>query len=106
MMSPVAIRLFVCLLTLYFAGASHGAVRSQSTAKVARKPAAGTKVAKKKTALKPAAKRGTRARSVATRWSSSRSRRYRVRRARYVSGGPWTEPTFADSTLGDNVDGE
>ena len=105
-MSPVAIRLFVCLLTLYFAGVSHGAVRSQSTAKVARKPAAGTKVAKKKTAVKPAAKRGTRARSVATRWSSSRSRRYRVRRARYVSGGPWTEPTFADSTLGDNVDGE
>jgi len=23
-----------------------------------------------------------------------------------VRGGPWTEPTFADSTLGDNVDGE
>jgi cell division protein FtsI/penicillin-binding protein 2 len=23
-----------------------------------------------------------------------------------VSGGPWTEPTFADSTIGDNVDGE
>ena len=24
----------------------------------------------------------------------------------YVAGGPWTEPTFADSTQGDNVDGE
>jgi len=23
-----------------------------------------------------------------------------------VAGGPWTEPTFADSTVGDNVDGE
>jgi len=23
-----------------------------------------------------------------------------------VRGGPWTEPTFADSTIGDNVDGE
>src|SRR4051812_26892786 len=23
-----------------------------------------------------------------------------------VAGGPWTEPTFADSTNGDNVDGE
>ncbi|HYP06778.1 MAG TPA: penicillin-binding transpeptidase domain-containing protein [Bryobacteraceae bacterium] len=25
---------------------------------------------------------------------------------RYVAGGPWLEPTFADSTVGDNVDGE
>ena len=23
-----------------------------------------------------------------------------------IAGGPWTEPTFADSTAGDNVDGE
>ena len=23
-----------------------------------------------------------------------------------MSGGPWLEPTFADSTIGDNVDGE
>ena len=23
-----------------------------------------------------------------------------------IAGGPWTEPTFADSTEGDNVDGE
>src|SRR5580700_1048957 len=23
-----------------------------------------------------------------------------------IAGGPWTEPTYADSTLGDNVDGE
>ena len=35
-----------------------------------------------------------------------------VRRASYttagpvVRGGPWTEPTYADSTVGDNVDGE
>lgn len=35
-----------------------------------------------------------------------------IRRASYtipgpiIRGGPWTEPTFADSTAGDNVDGE
>src|ERR1017187_2728633 len=23
-----------------------------------------------------------------------------------IAGGPWTEPTYADSTIGDNVDGE
>ena len=23
-----------------------------------------------------------------------------------IRGGPWTEPTYADSTQGDNVDGE
>lgn len=34
--------------------------------------------------------------------TSARSRR-RVRYARY---SPWTEPTYADSTVGDNVDGE
>lgn len=30
----------------------------------------------------------------------------RRRRTRYVRYSPWTEPTYADSTLGDNVDGE
>jgi penicillin-binding protein 2 len=34
-----------------------------------------------------------------------------IRRASYsprplIRGGPWTEPTYADSTVGDNVDGE
>src|SRR5579864_7232476 len=24
----------------------------------------------------------------------------------FIRGGPWTEPTYADSTVGDNVDGE
>lgn len=33
----------------------------------------------------------------------SRTRRHRRRRAVY---NPWTEPTYADSTVGDNVDGE
>jgi penicillin-binding protein 2 len=40
---------------------------------------------------------------VSTKASASKKRRLRARR---VSGGPWLEPTFADSTIGDNVDGE
>lgn len=34
------------------------------------------------------------------------SRRSRRAGSRFVAGGPWKEPTFADSTLGDNVNGE
>jgi len=30
----------------------------------------------------------------------------RLAAANYVTGGPWAEPTFADSTVGDSVDGE
>jgi penicillin-binding protein 2 len=37
---------------------------------------------------------------------STSSRYSRRSRSNYVSGGPWTEPTFADSTVGDNVEGE
>ena len=36
----------------------------------------------------------------------SRTRRGRSVASRFVTGGPWSEPTFADSTIGDNVDGE
>ena len=36
----------------------------------------------------------------------SRTRRGRLVASRFVTGGPWSEPTFADSTIGDNVDGE
>lgn len=39
----------------------------------------------------------------------SKRRRSLLRRASaasYVAGGPWLEPTFADSTSGDNIDGE
>lgn len=34
------------------------------------------------------------------------TKKRRGRGSRYVTGGPWLEPTFADSTVGDNVDGE
>jgi penicillin-binding protein 2 len=51
--------------------------------------------------------------AVVKRTASGRSARHAlVQRASYretgpvVRGGPWTEPTYADSTVGDNVDGE
>jgi penicillin-binding protein 2 len=34
------------------------------------------------------------------------SRTFRPSIRRHIASGPWDEPTFADSTLGDNVDGE
>jgi penicillin-binding protein 2 len=38
--------------------------------------------------------------------TSLRVSRARKRRGRRVFSSPWTEPTYADSTVGDNVDGE
>lgn len=37
---------------------------------------------------------------------TTRARRSRARKQPLIAGGPWKEPTFADSTLGDQVDGE
>jgi penicillin-binding protein 2 len=83
--------------------------------KTAKKPTRTKKTvvgAKKVTASKKASASATRGRSVSTRKiaakkTAKRSARARLARSnRYVSGGPWLEPTFADSTLGDNVDGE
>lgn len=45
----------------------------------------------------PRAKRG---------YSKSKTRKSAAAGNNFVAGGPWTEPTFADSTYGDNVDGE
>lgn len=71
-------------------------------------------------------RRTTRQRVVARKAAAAKSRNY-IKRASYtrasyvrpaiggrrlttggpiIRGGPWTEPTFADSTLGDNADGE
>lgn len=79
------------------------------------------KVAKKRTTTKKAAATATRARQAAPKAKvssrsakvsskkktvrASRSKR-RPRGSNFVTGGPWLEPTFADSTIGDNVDGE
>ncbi|HZT33795.1 MAG TPA: penicillin-binding transpeptidase domain-containing protein [Bryobacteraceae bacterium] len=58
---------------------------------------------------KPAAyvKRVSYTRAVVESSSATRRRSARLTSAApIIRGGPWTEPTFADSTLGDNVDGE
>ena len=111
MMSPVSqSRLLILFLSFSLAGLLSGAVRSKTKTKSvgARKPvvtakATGTRsrtVLKKKTATVVRGKSRTK---LASRWSR---RRYRPGNINYVAGGPWLEPTFADSTLGDNIDGE
>jgi hypothetical protein len=103
MISPVNIRFFVFFLGFCLAGISSAAVRIQSKSKSTKSRA--VQPAKVTSKTKLAAKtKVSGIRNVA--WRASRSRRFRVRNANYVAGGPWLEPTFADSTLGDSIDGE
>lgn len=92
--------------------AAHAAVHKQTAAK---KKTASAKSAKAATPTKSGvaktstARRATLARTTPVR--SSRNRRQLVRKASYrgnsfIRGGPWKEPTFADSSDGDSVDGE
>ncbi|MBC7927121.1 MAG: penicillin-binding protein [Bryobacteraceae bacterium] len=76
--------------------------KSRATA-AARKAKPTTKPAK--TITRKTRKRGGRV--VSTRLRGAKLRRVSTRGAgNFVAGGPWLEPTFADSTLGDNIDGE
>jgi cell division protein FtsI/penicillin-binding protein 2 len=68
---------------------SDGATKRRTT----KKTTTARKTAAKKTVRKPVKK------------ATARSTRRRAT-APIIRGGPWTEPTYADSTLGDNVDGE
>jgi penicillin-binding protein 2 len=62
-----------------------------------------TKVVRRATA-RPAA---VRVRPAAYRRTTVRARSLKPAvAAPIIAGGPWTEPTYADSTIGDNVDGE
>ena len=94
-------RIFTLALTLFLVGAA-------SFGKT-------TKTAKKRNTTKTAAYRNTQPdgrnkENNGSKRAASASRQGRfarkLRRVRYVSGGPWSEPTFADSTVGDSVDGE
>jgi cell division protein FtsI/penicillin-binding protein 2 len=94
--------LIVCLT----ASLSFGATRSK---RVKRSTTTATRVAAKKVATKKkpvvkAVKKTTLKSTSRTRKASSKRRI--TRRRKVVTGGPWKEPTYADSTLGDNVDGE
>lgn len=99
----LALALVLCLIP----AASLAAVKSAAVKKKTTTKTTSVKV-RKTAAKKPAAKVTVRGKSKA-RVSRSKARlrtASRRRGSRYVTGGPWTEPTFADSTLGDNVDGE
>src|SRR5262245_37133696 len=99
MTSPsCSLRLFVLFLSLCLTGITSGAVQSKSKSK-SNTPAPKSTVVAKST--------GSRSRTVAKASKTTRvvSKRSRSKR-RFVAGGPWLEPTYADSTLGDNVDGE
>lgn len=118
-------RLLIVLLALtlcasFAAGATRAAKRStrvpaRSTVQKARnaqvqKARNSQKVAKVKLVAGKGKKRiSSRAASFRTRGrarSRGRARFMNASATGFVAGGPWREPTFADSTSGDNVDGE
>ena len=103
MISPVSqTRLLIFCLSFSLAGLLSGAVRSKTKQKTAASEKTSTTRSRSISKSKAGA---TKVKS--TTVASARSRkRYRPGNSRYVAGGPWLEPTFADSTLGDSVDGE
>jgi penicillin-binding protein 2 len=110
LLSPGIRFLILTLLFALVADSSHAATKrrrssKRHTASSARSRTATRAPAKAASASKPAARRpasGTAAvrKAVATRPRAA------VAGAPVIRGGPWTEPTYLDSTVGDNVDGE
>ena len=109
---------FVAILLALTLGSNwaYGWVAKKTSVKKAT-PTAARKAGIKKASLptKTASVRTSRNRATlkTASFSTSRGKKSRLsarsrgrRPARYVSGGPWLEPTFADSTVGDNVEGE
>lgn len=62
--------------------------------------------AKKHSPARSAAAKNTKKKAVVPRRTTARSKKRVPVRSSFVAGGPWREPTFADSSLGDVVDGE
>lgn len=92
----IAVTFSILLVTLGFA-----ATPAQKKRVSTRKPVATAKPKATATiAKKPASKQAVR-----TAKTSRKPTKSRVRRARR-SYSPWSEPTFADSTIGDVIDGE
>lgn len=92
----VAFALILCLIP------------AASFAKTARKATTKSKKVTTASVKKSPKKKATSSKSVAATKKTQKGKiQYSRRRASsHVTGGPWTEPTFADSTLGDNIDGE
>jgi beta-lactamase class D len=107
-------RLLALLVSLLLAaGSAFGAPAKKKNAK-SKKPAVTRVVKKSVSASKSRKGKTARVRSAnkSKKRISSKTRRARSvrgKRARgrsYVAGGPWRTPSFADSTEGDNVNGE
>jgi beta-lactamase class D len=115
-------RLFVFLLALSVSGSlSWGATKSTSRTKASAAQAKKAASARKAKTAARSGKAAAPARRVAAGKKSrttvtakrrgkkgrlSARRGKRIRGNRFVSGGPWLEPSFADSTAGDQIDGE
>jgi beta-lactamase class D len=107
-------RLLGIILALCLAGISPAAVKKSSIKKKTATPVRKASVKKpaiKKSAVKkkPVIKKAASFKTKATRYNKASTRKSKSRRAKrpnYVAGGPWLEPTYADSTAGDNIDGE
>ena len=104
-------RFAILLLGLLLVAAVALAAPAKKKKGARKSAAASTKAATVKTAFatRPAAKAAvtTRATQAAVVRASYRPPATPVRRRRtVVTGGPWKSPTYADSTMDDNVDGE
>src|SRR5215210_5776231 len=111
MTSPsLSTRIFVFVINLCLAGSMSGAPRSRAKSKVIQSKSKTTQAGKAVVTAKVKSS-GTKSRLIAkqsTRKMVAGSRLRSKRRpgnTNYVAGGPWLEPTLADSTVGDNVDG-
>jgi len=62
--------------------------------------------AKKTSPARTAAAKNTKKKAPVAKRTAARSKKNRAVGTSFVAGGPWREPTFADSSLGDVIDGE
>lgn len=112
----LALALFVSVSWAATPKSKTRATRAASTKTAAAKPAQKTAVSRSRTTARSKKAVARRAGKVVASRAKSRSRSsksktrtarsYRPGHTRYVAGGPWLEPTYADSTIGDVVDGE
>ena len=96
-MRPSSLRRFfiLCVAVCLTASLNFGATRKKSGGKAV----GAAKIAKPVSKVSPVSKKTPKLRK-------AKYGRASVMRSEFVNSGPWKEPTFTDSTLGDNVDGE
>ncbi len=99
------------LVAVEICGAVTSSQTATATTKKKKKKAPGKTVAKKVVApqTKSAAVKSSLVKTSATQTATSATSQFVPSRSRKnvrIAYSPWTSPTFADSTMGDNVDGE